>query len=288
MAAALPAGAETYVPNAPAQNSIIVGSGSATTYDMMQNLGDLFNNTPGCTITTASFTDIPVGNYQQLNFSCLAIDTGPDTGQISTQVPGNNGYYDNPYNDVALSEPPLGSSNGIAQIEQDRNNSTDHVGNDNSTEDISYVDYARSSRDPSTSKDIKGLNFVAYATDGVTWIHWLKTGETLGSGGTNSCSEKVSSLTETQLYEIWDGSIWNWAEVGGCDAPIIVYSAQTGSGTQSTFKTDLETYGDNGGFDPSADNAVNCTGETATLGAHKTYTFNPPVGTLPSAATASR
>jgi len=286
VAASLPASAETYVPNAPTQNSVIVGTGSATTYDMMQSLDALYNNAPGCNITTSSFTYVATGTNQQLNFSCLTINTGPQNGQVSVQVPGNNAYYNNPYNDVALSESPLGSSNGIAQIEQDRNNSTTHIGNGNATEDISYADYSRSSRDPSNSKDIKGLNFVAYATDGVTWLHWLKTGLSGGTGGSNSCSSKVHSLTETQLYEIWDGSIWNWAEVGGCDAPIVVYSGQTGSGTSATWKTDMEAFGNNGGFDPgSGSNQVNCTGEVATAGAHHTFTFNPPAGTLPSAAT---
>jgi hypothetical protein len=62
----------------------------------------------------------------------------------------------------------------------------------------------------------------------------------------------VTTLTPTQLQQIYNGTITNWSAVGGTSAPIVVFSAQEGSGTQSTFKTFL-------GFDPSmATNQVNC------------------------------
>jgi hypothetical protein len=57
-----------------------------------------------------------------------------------------------------------------------------------------------------------------------------------------------------QLQQIYNGTDTNWSAVGGAAAPIVVFSAQEGSGTQSTFKTFL-------GFDPSAAaNKVNCFG----------------------------
>ena len=245
--------------NAPTANSEIVGSGSASTYDMMQSLDTLFNNTPGCLLATGSFSNAQGSGSQQLNYSCVT-DT---SSNVLEQIPASAGeaggefaYLDNPVNDVAFSEPPIGSSNGIAQLEQSRNNgaSGDGVGVNNTTENVSAVNYARSSRAPSGSKDISGLNFVAYATDGVSWIHWTKT----STGATPSA--KVASLTLAQLQGIYNGTIYNWAQVGGKAGQIKVYSAQEGSGTQSTFKTAL-------GFDPSAGaNLVNCTGEPAATG----------------------
>jgi ABC-type phosphate transport system substrate-binding protein len=268
--------------NAPTANSEIVGSGSASTYDMMQSIDTLFNNTPGCLLATGSFssTTDPTQNAQgsgnqQLNYSC--VDNTATPPGVLEQIPASAGaaggeysYLDNPVNDVAFSEPPIGSSNGIAQLEQSRNNSSsgDGVGDNNATENVSAVNYARSSRAPSGSKDISGLNFVAYATDGVSWIHWTKT----AAGATPSAKVPNDSLTLLQLQQIYNGTIYNWAQVGGKAGPIKVYSAQEGSGTQSTFKTAL-------GFDPSAGaNLVNCTGEPAEIGKGATASF-PLAGT---------
>ena len=51
------------------------------------------------------------------------------SSNVLEQIPASAGeaggefaYLDNPVNDVAFSEPPIGSSNGIAQLEQSRNN----------------------------------------------------------------------------------------------------------------------------------------------------------------------
>ena len=276
-ASAPPVNATTNL-NAPTANSEIVGSGSASTYDMMQSLDTLFNNTPGCLLATGSFSNATGSGTQQLNFSCVTDNTAD--ASVLEQIPASAGeaggeysYLDNPVNDVAFSEPPIGSSNGIAQLEQSRNNGStgDGVGDANATENVSAVNYARSSRAPSGSKDISGLNFVAYATDGVSWIHWTKD----AAGSTPSA--KVSNLTLAQLQDIYNGTYYNWAQVGGKAGPIKVYSAQEGSGTQSTFKTAL-------GFDPSAGaNLVNCTGEPAATG--KGATLSYPVGGSGVAAT---
>ena len=50
MAVSGPAGAST----TPAKNHILVGSGSSTTYDMMQALDTLFNDSLGCYMTQPS------------------------------------------------------------------------------------------------------------------------------------------------------------------------------------------------------------------------------------------
>ena len=76
-ASAPPVNATTNL-NAPTANSEIVGSGSASTYDMMQSLDTLFNNTPGCLLATGSFSNATGSGTQQLNFSCVT-DTPTST-----------------------------------------------------------------------------------------------------------------------------------------------------------------------------------------------------------------
>ncbi|HEY3362131.1 MAG TPA: phosphate ABC transporter substrate-binding protein [Methanosarcina sp.] len=49
-------------------------------------------------------------------------------------------------------------------------------------------------------------------------------------------SNPVSNLTFTQLRGIYNGSISNWKEVGGTDAPIAVISRDSSSGTYKDFQ----------------------------------------------------
>jgi len=46
-----------------------------------------------------------------------------------------------------------------------------------------------------------------------------------------NASNGVSDLSMDELYGIWMGEITNWSEVGGADAPILVGSRDTSSGT---------------------------------------------------------
>jgi hypothetical protein len=65
---------------------------------------------------------------------------------------------------------------------------------------------------------------------------------------------------------IYQGTYYDWAQVGASkSAPIVVFSAQEGSGTQSTWKTFLDnTIGGGSSFDPTAaTNPVNCTDPVA-------------------------
>jgi len=231
-------------------NNLIVGSGSSTDYQMMIGLDTLFNQTPGCVITSGSVTGAPSKGSQELNYACET-NSG---GTTLEQTPGSS-YLDNPINDVAVEEPPMGSSNGIAQLELGRNQAKTGIGtsfNGTTTfQNVSAINYARSSRDPSSANDVAGLNFVAYAKDGVaplifTEFNGAKTefGKTIVTSG----------LTTLQLEQIYNGTIYDWGQLGAkASAPIFVYSAQEGSGTQSTFKTFL------GNNDPSAStNGVNC------------------------------
>jgi len=263
---AAPAGALSVPANvnypAPSANNTIVGSGGSASYQLMQALDTLFNDVPGCVITSGSVSGAPSKASQQLDYSCeksTATTGGTSGGATLEQVPGVS-YLDNPINDVAYEEPPTGSANGIVQLELGRNQAGTGIGTaftGSNPQNVAAINYARSSRDPSTSQDIEGLNFVAYAKDGVaplifTEFNGLKTlwGKVVAAN---------TGLTTAQLQGIFNGSIYDWGQIPGVktSAPIFVYSAQEGSGTQSTFKTFL-------GFDPSSPSeSVNCTDPVA-------------------------
>ena len=208
MSVTTPAWAKTTAP----ANHTIVGSGSSTTYSMMQSLDTLFNDSLGCYMTQ------PTGTQQTLNFGCAKNNQGQQVGE---------GYTDNPVNDVAVEEPALGSSAGIDQLE------AQGTGNDNGAILPSApVNFARSSRAFATT-DYPGLNFVGYATDGVSYFTFPTV------KGKPSASNKVKDLTIPQLTGIWNGSINNWDKVGGSNAAICVYAGQISSGTSATWASGL-------------------------------------------------
>jgi ABC-type phosphate transport system substrate-binding protein len=261
---------------APSVNSILIGQGSATTYNMMQGLDELFNRVPGCDITTSSIANTPGGSHQQLNGSCLTTTT---SHHVVQQVPGYS-YLDNPVNDEAVEESPIGSSNGVAALEQLRGNSG--KGSANSTEFISPINFARSSRTLSGSKDAHGLNFVAYAKDGVAPFYFTEEG-----GTKNPEAKAIAKLTKTELAKIWEGTIYDWGQLptAKVSEPIYVYSAQTGSGTQATWQTFLDTViGGGSSFNPTTEtDLVNCNDPVApntTVHATKTVKGKKTVGTF--------
>ena len=49
-------------------------------------------------------------------------------------------------------------------------------------------------------------------------------------------SNSVTSLSKSQIKDIFAGKITNWKEVGGKDAPISIYVREDGSGTRETFE----------------------------------------------------
>ena len=307
LGAALPAGATTSGTTAPA-NNIIVGSGSSTTYTMMQGLDTLFNGANTCPLTSDNTT--ASGSGQPLDFSCV---TGAGADQLALNAPQN----ENPWADVAVEEPAIGSSSGIGQLAKGygyhNQTWTDSGGTVHYLDIANNINFARSSRDPSNSAasgtDNTGLNFVAYATDGVSWVHYLQT--PAGSNTTTTClngscggavpttgttaatpTAAVKSLSTAQIAAIWTGTDQQWGDVGLCsdsswvdgtvltsctghggpsNLPILVFSAQEGSGTQSTWKGTV-------GADPTQTSSggitnVNCVG----TGANQ-YTFVDTAG----------
>jgi ABC-type phosphate transport system substrate-binding protein len=204
-----PAGAQT----TKSANNLIIGSGSSTSYNVMQAMDLLFNNSLGCYMTQ------PAGTTQTYNFSCASNNEGEQVGE---------GYTENPINDIAVEEPALGSSAGIQQIEYGG------PGNDGSTphNPTAPVNFARSSRQYK-STDYPGLNFVGYAADGVSWVTWPV------HGGKDTPSFGVTDLSQAQLKGIWGGTITNWDQVGGTAGNICVYTAQLSSGTESTWASGL-------------------------------------------------
>jgi ABC-type phosphate transport system substrate-binding protein len=112
----------------------IFGSGSDTTYFLMQKLDDMYNASLGCVV---------IGSPQKLNFACE-----PDTvDTVKTE---------NYYHDVAVENFPLGSSVGVTQLCTQGQTGT------------APINYARSSRGPRTT-DCSGIRFVAYARDAISW-----------------------------------------------------------------------------------------------------------------------
>ena len=53
-------------------------------------------------------------------------------------------------------------------------------------------------------------------------------------------SNAVEDLTKEQLAGIYDGTVTNWKDVGGNDAPIVVVGREFGSGTRTAFEELLE------------------------------------------------
>lgn len=96
-----------------------------------------------------------------------------------------------------------GSSSGI----KDTKNGTSEIG--------------MSSREL-TSEEAGGLEEVTVAVDGIAVVI--------------NKDNPVKNLTLEQVKDIFTGKITNWSEVGGEDAPIVVVSRESGSGTRGAFE----------------------------------------------------
>ena len=195
-------GTATALPNN--KTDVIRGFGSDTNYPVQVAVDTVFNNTPsdgveGCFVVTQGST-----NTHQKDISCNPDTAGP---------PFSPENWDH---DLAVSYFPVGSGNGITQLQNQGNPGW------------ARIDYARSSSGRGTiSTDFR---FVAFARDGIGWINW--------GGETGSPAAAVTDLTLSELQGIFrDCTIDNWSDpgIGGNDAPIIVWANQAGSGTRRSI-----------------------------------------------------
>jgi len=79
-----------------------------------------------------------------------------------------------------------------------------------------------SSRDLTPAEQGRGLREEVIAIDGIAVIV--------------NRNNAVSNLSVEQIYGIYTGTITNWNQVGGRNAPIAVVSREVGSGTRSAFE----------------------------------------------------
>jgi hypothetical protein len=167
----------------------MTGSGSATAYSMMVQIGDLFNSSPGCDLA-GSGNDAP-------NLNC---GTDPETPNSSTA--GENGYQqsdENPYDDYTVQAPAVGSTAGVAEL-----NASSSVFDANGAS-TGQPAYARTSAGVTgygaLSDATAAQNLVAYATDGVDWSAFSADGKTAEP------ASYVTTLTQTQVEDIWAGTL---------------------------------------------------------------------------------
>mgnify|MGYP002644756633 CR=1 FL=1 len=84
------------------------------------------------------------------------------------------------------------------------------------------VDIGNSSRNLKDEEKAKGVAENIVAIDGIAVVV--------------DPANTVEDLTKDQLTSIYDGSVTNWKDVGGNDAPIVVVGREAGSGTRGAFE----------------------------------------------------
>ena len=186
----------------------LVGSGSDTTQFMMHAIDGIYLFSPGC-------QQLKVGTTQPEDFSCQSPDpTGTVTSENYAHDQVHEAYF-------------LGSGGGINQLCKT-----------GGTPPYATISYARSSRVPSSS-DCTGLDFVAYAKDGISWEAFDGGTTASGVNGMNNtsgtCTGPGYCLTQAQLQGIYNCTYTNWNQVGGQNVPIYPYLPPTSSGTEQTF-----------------------------------------------------
>ena len=257
-------GATGYLPPA----SLIIGSGSATTYTMMLGLANVFDEAPGCDLTNTKTNQVGLQCYNSA--TGYADSDVPESGN-STANDGESGLpvsSINPLNDYVANAPATGSGNGRTEL---TTNDPLTAGPDGLT--AFNVSFGRSS----SFKAVTGLNYVGYATDAVTWTAAAQV------GGTATGHADVVNISKADLSAIWAGNLscviggvtvtmdWRCLEkdagvtVESSADPVDCYTTQTASGTYSTWSgylgftanppacatTALEA-GDANGTDPNA------------------------------------
>jgi ABC-type phosphate transport system substrate-binding protein len=186
----------------------IVGVGSNTTEYVLDQLTGQYDST--------------VKTHNPSHAKIYSWDALPEGVNVEKVPP----YTIKPKAGCATMTRPNGSSAGITALD--------------STQRITYkgakfscVNFARSSRarkstDPKLG--LGGISFVAFAKDAITWAV-----RSTAKGG----NDAPKSLNLAQLKAIFTCKDTNWHQVGGKSAAIKVYLPQAGSGTLSTWETDM-------------------------------------------------
>jgi ABC-type phosphate transport system substrate-binding protein len=186
----------------------VLGSGSDTTQIMMNSLDQLYLYSPGC-------QQIPnPGGTAWYDFSCLAPDP---TGTIKSE-----NYEHDQVHEAYF----LGSGNGIHQL------------CNQGVSGVAHVDFARSSR-ASSSSDCTGLDFVAYARDGIPMEVFRKFTNNNDPADSGACQGKTNCFSQTQLKNIFHNcTLTDWHQIDSSipsGTTIDMYTPQAGSGTRGTF-----------------------------------------------------
>ncbi len=196
--------------------SLIIGSGSATTYDVMDHLGDLFEESPGCDLTNTNDNQYDLQCSNQLGTTSPGDTYGEAGGQAGLPV-GN----ENPIDDYYANAPATGSGNGRSQATNaapagDPTNPL--LGGPDGIAAFN-VSFARSSSYSSNAE----LNYVGYATDGVSWVS-----EACIEAATGACANNHIGMANqtfptgaTPHWDVTDISVNNlkaiWADTFNCN-----------------------------------------------------------------------
>ena len=220
VATSLPSSATTTPPTT--MDSILIGSGSDTTYDMMKAIDKVYAGANGC--ATIWYT----GETQPFDGSCSSNDLASGNGTDKT-----NYAWVNDGHTVISQRYPVGSGNGVKELCYQGKSG------------VRNVNFARSSSSSSTS--CSDLTYVGYAKDAVSWYHATKD-----ASGNATTSAAVADISKADLKKIYDGTYTKWSDLNGLaknaagelvtglsDNLIKVYTAQTGSGTVDYWKSNI-------------------------------------------------
>ncbi|MBO5347164.1 MAG: phosphate ABC transporter substrate-binding protein, partial [Lachnospiraceae bacterium] len=116
----------------------------------------------------------------------------------------------------------------FTEKEADVTVTTEFVGSSAGVEQMlsGTVDIGNSSRNLKDAEKESGAVENIVAIDGIAMV--VDTANT------------VADLTKDELVAIYTGTVTNWSEVGGADAPIVVIGREAGSGTRGAFEEILK------------------------------------------------
>ena len=212
--------------------STVVGVGSDAMYRMGLALAGLYDGSPGCNIIQS-----PQTNFL---YQCQA-DT-PDT------ITSENYTHDEVYSSY-----PLGGGSGVKQLTNQGSSGYRHA------------DYALQTSAPSATT-AAGLEYVAYAKDGLTWeaFRTLKGAAAVTMKNLSGACSTTGGycLTIQQVKDIFvNCTITTWNQIGSKSKhPIAIYTGTLGSGTRTQWDAFLG--GDSSHCIPPADLASHTPPET--------------------------